>query len=243
MTKMRTHLAATCLALACAPGLAAAQDNQLQVMEQAVRICTDALIAHGDWNGVLADWQRTKLAEGDLDKLAALHLYSDIVSQTEYGDHLGPSDDLNRRLAGYYPPYRRDISPDWRDLRVWQHESGWWLAVAFRQGNTTDQSTCELWHDAPSQDVATLLGQGYVGLPLNTLAGIRARRITTTLPPPPSAETGRISIDANTVRIWTMLRGEADNDTRTYPDGHPARYAPEAMLRIDLEASYRLEGN
>lgn len=236
MTRMAT--AALSIVLATVSGIAGAQAaGQLDVLQQAIRICSNPRLTPDDWDGAFAGWTRTQPTDELIARAAADQRFGLIVSDNASFAALSPVEvtEQHRLLVDDFASDLADMKANLadgdEDLRLYQHESAWLVSLRLDWTRFPEQSGCIISHQTPDADVIAFLETPhFFAAPFRMIGG---RGLF--------AETAIADGDAPAAELdlALFLLDPAELAPGAIPDSHPAHYASKVSMVLDINSSSR----
>lgn len=235
MIRVATLTLSACLA--SAPGLAGAQaQDQLAVLDEVTRICSDPGLMPGNWDAALAGWQRldppldmiARLAADQILQYAAIG--GDLPADPSPAEAQAVLSQLGAKLADEIEAADFGDSYDEMDLRFYDHPSGWFLMVELKADDPTAHE-CKLSHAQPGADLIATLERPYMTTaPFSTFLG-RAFDVEGYVP----ESTGGTA----NVEFLTFILDPADVDADLPPESDPRTLGSALSMSIFLFAPGR----
>ncbi|MDO5643132.1 MAG: hypothetical protein Q4G26_12215 [Paracoccus sp. (in: a-proteobacteria)] len=236
MRKLFLTAWAVSAASAIAPGSAMAQD-QSEVLEQIVHLCSDPAMMPADWDGALTGWTRTEPDKASLARYTADTQFQQLyVRDGETFDSFRFMEVIEEHvfLVQNFPDelayVEATLTDDDTDLRFYSHDSGWQLVLELSRSYAA-QSGCMISHQAPEAGVLAHLERPYLSAAPFRVIGGRGLVVTSRVPD----ETGPAAF----VDFGLFILDPAELPEEAMPQTHPARHASAVSLHVHLDAAAR----
>lgn len=212
-----------------AQAMASQPSGQMDALQQAIAICADPAILPADLAASLDGWAQIPLTDALRWRLTADLELSAALGDWTAADKppLAELPMLHMELIEWQRHRIQQFDEDFPEdyLTIYQHDSGWLLAVA-ADAEFPNESTCTLSHMAPAPEVIAYAEQGYLGTaPFDMLVG---RGMATKFYQP--IRPGDIVTD---IRIF--FREPHSLNLGIVPGDHPVHHASAISIGIELE--------